>query len=177
MRTLEPKDICGYLPYGLKICIWDEERKRSDGIFKVGGIYNGIYLDDTYDISDSELCSISYDLYMPVLRPLSDLDKTITHNGREIVPIVELAALAQKAEGWKYDKEYECAVSESRDFWFCYDTLCCGFRLQTGYGDNVMIDNCIALYDYLNELKIDYRGLIDDGLAVSVYDLENNPYK
>jgi hypothetical protein len=35
----------------------------------------------------------------------------------------------------------------------------------------------LQLFDFLNELKIDYRGLIDDGVAVSVYDLEINPYK
>ena len=35
----------------------------------------------------------------------------------------------------------------------------------------------IALFDYLNELKIDYRGLIDAGLAVDCNTLENNPYK
>ncbi len=158
MRTLELKDFCGYMPHEL---------------FFVWSLNN----DEKVEIRHFEKIMPPPSLVKPVLRPLSDLDKTITHNGKKIVPIVELAALAHNAEGWKYDEEYEYAVSESRDFWFCYDTLCCGIRLQTGYGDNVMIDNCIALYDYLNELKIDYRGLIDDGLAVSVYDLENNPYK
>ncbi len=177
MRTLELKDICGYLPYGLKICIWDEERKRSDGIFKVGGIYNGIYLDDTYDISDSELCSISYDLYMPILRPLSDLYKTITHNGKEIVPIVECAKIAFPENRWGYNDSGENNAYDKRDdavFSFEYGA----FRCYYYESDVISIASYqFQLYDYLNELKIDYRGLIDDGLAVSVYDLENNPYK
>jgi len=37
--------------------------------------------------------------------------------------------------------------------------------------------NQYQLFDYLHELKIDYRGLIDAGLAIDVNTLEVNPYK
>jgi hypothetical protein len=43
--------------------------------------------------------------------------------------------------------------------------------------DDFPIYNQFVLFDYMNELKIDYRGLIYAGLAMSVYDLETNPYK
>ena len=37
--------------------------------------------------------------------------------------------------------------------------------------------NQYQLFDYLHELKIDYRRLIDAGLAIDVNTLEVNPYK
>jgi hypothetical protein len=39
------------------------------------------------------------------------------------------------------------------------------------------VPNQVALFDYLQELKIDYRNLIDSGLAIDAGTLETNPYK
>lgn len=39
------------------------------------------------------------------------------------------------------------------------------------------IEKQYHLFDYMNELKLDYRGLIDANLSVSVHDLPENPYK
>ena len=33
------------------------------------------------------------------------------------------------------------------------------------------------MFDMMNEYMIDYRGLIQKGLAISVHDLDFNPYK
>ena len=39
-----------------------------------------------------------------------------------------------------------------------------------------MYVNQVAFFDYLHELKIDYRGLIDAGLAVSTHDVDGVVY-
>jgi hypothetical protein len=39
------------------------------------------------------------------------------------------------------------------------------------------VKNQYKLFDFLYELKIDYRGLIESGLAIDCNTLENNPYK
>ena len=65
-RKLELKDICGYLPYGL--CFEDGIKLTEYGI----------------------LSNLNYLTHLAIiLRPLSDLYCAITHNGKEIVPIVE----------------------------------------------------------------------------------------
>ncbi|MCL2650296.1 MAG: hypothetical protein FWD60_04615, partial [Candidatus Azobacteroides sp.] len=109
----------------------------------------------------------------PILRPLSDLYRTITHNGKEIVPIVELAKISFPNCEWEKNKNIDSAESKNGTFFYDYYK---GFyyRYKGGISD---VYNQYQLFDYLHELKIDYRGLIESGLAVSVYDLEDNPYK
>ena len=103
----------------------------------------------------------------PILRPISDLYKTITHNGKEIVPIVELAKIHRPEYKWFFDETHAYCDRER----FLYFN---GFNVDSM---NVKVCNQYKLFDYLHELKIDYRGLIDAGLAVSVYNLYENPYK
>lgn len=158
-RKLELKDIAGYLPYGLYIC------NRKD---IVRPAWINIY--QIENIADNSECK------GVILRPLSDLCKTITLNGKEIIPIVELAKIHNKTLKWKLDQQKATSSREE----FCY--IECERAFMSFYGIfnrtvGSIVKNQYQLFDYLHELKIDYRGLIDDGLAVSVYDLENNPYK
>jgi hypothetical protein len=44
-------------------------------------------------------------------------------------------------------------------------------------GDSLYLHGQAYLFDYLHELKIDYRNLIDSGLAIDANTLETNPYK
>ena len=62
------------------------------------------------------------------------------------------------------DRGYE----EDEDGWIRCDSI------HTKWG--VCPDGCAKLLDYLNSIHIDYRGLIEKGLAVKVT-AENNPYK
>ena len=139
-RKLELKDIAGYLPY--KPCFINNLSSNKNYYY---GYSNVIELINYFTIS---------------LRPLSDLYRTITHDGKEIVPIVELA----KIEG--------CGEDEIK---YNKDTF--GFYCCDEEGNWLTVYNQYQLFDYLHYLKIDYRGLIESGLAISVYDLEDNPYK
>jgi hypothetical protein len=158
MRTLEPKDICGYLPSKLAFA-W----QQCDGSVEIKYFQH-------------MMPPVNFKIVKPVLRPLSDLYKTITHNGKKIVPIVECAKMAFPTKNWKVDGEnYAYWFEDLYMGTFSYKNR--GFIYHAPKDEDTEICNIYRLYDYLNELKIDYRGLIDDGLALSVYDLENNPYK
>ena len=161
-RKLELKDICGYLPHGL-IVVKNRNKYPASTIIKNELRSGELSLDENY---------------MPIIRPLSDLYKTITHNGKEIVPIVELAKISLNFKCWHFNEnengDFKYAEFNSEygyiKFWYSDEEDC--FKC-----DKKDVLNQYQLFDYLNELKIDYRGLIDLGLAVSVYDLEENPYK
>jgi hypothetical protein len=145
MRTLELKDICGYLPHGL-YCLNCDDMIEEIEFDNVGNLMRGIDLQD--EAEDDEW--VASQQYKPVLRPLSDLYRTIIHTGKEIIPIMGIRKIIN-------DFEY--------DFLDIKEEL------------NVDRSTLIDLFDFLNELKIDYRQLLDNELAVSVYDIKVNPYK
>lgn len=80
MKTLELKDICGYLPYGLRIM-------RSPTNVPVVAELLDIRKDFTI------LGAGHIDTYRAVLRPMSDLPKGIIHRGEKFVPILALDKL------------------------------------------------------------------------------------
>jgi len=178
-RKLDFKDIAGYLPYYLKVLI----KRNFDIIGTAIGETNGymrIFGEDAEDYFEE-----SEDFIKPILLPLSDLYRTIIHNGKEIVPIVELARICyshiQNIEirnglGGKF-----CFVDRrlaNHQFGFYFEEKTNSFRsvYLANYTDDIVI-NQYKLFDYLHELKIDYRGLIDAGLAIDVNTLETNTYK
>jgi hypothetical protein len=79
MRTLELKDIFGYLPHELKVLINDEVH---DALLTLGIRGN------------KQNISTNIDNGRPILRPLSDMYKPILHNGEEIIQIVECAKIS-----------------------------------------------------------------------------------
>ena len=167
-RKLELKDIAGYLPYRLH-CINCDDIIEIIEFDNVGNLMRGIDLQD--EAEDDEW--VASQQYKSILRPLSDLYRTITHDGKEIVPIVDLAKISFPNCEWEKDKNIDSAKSKNGIFFYdCYKGFY--YRYKCGISD---VYNQYQLFDYLHELKIDYRGLIDAGLAVSVYDLEDNPYK
>ena len=115
-----------------------------------------------------------------LLRPLSDLYRAITHNGEEIVPIVKLAKMADVnlrfSGNWRFVEDRRMAVNVDNQFYFDKGTFRCVIDSGSKLHNNTIF-NQYQLFDYLHELKIDYRGLIDAGLAKPVYDLDENPYK
>lgn len=173
-------DICARLPYGVryydlgyddapKIEAYrsddyaDWEENETGGFFAIG---RRIVLGED----------------MPLLRPLSDLYTEITHagdnDGIPFVPIVKLAEVSYPHSYWGYIGNEEACELGPVHFWdrktFCYDSgtfevQCADLRLPANGSDK--------LFDLLNRLMIDYRGLIDLGLAKSVHDLDKNPYE
>ena len=164
MRTLELKDICGYLPYGLKMS------GKDNSIFP---IENNLYI-------NSLMSKIfMYKHLTPILHPLSDLYRVITHNGKDIIPIVECAKIAMPNQNWDEKLWNNGIVIERceetgiiiKKFDYCKNEM---YFKQTGDG---AVKNIPQLFDFLDELKIDYRGLIDAGLAIDANTLEIQVYK
>lgn len=147
-RELTLTDIAGYLEHPLlgqhpsgNICWIDVEFVAKYGIALAG--------------------------YKPVLRPMSDLTREITHKGKTFIPIeciTEMTREDGKDSNWTYD-----LIN-----WFGeYDPLWNTYELLRALPEWLII----PVIDKLSEWLFDYRGLIDAGLSVSVHDLPTNPYE
>jgi hypothetical protein len=188
MKELKIKDIIGYVPHGLSVAEDDKVINVIDITIDYPG-FAYIYEEDVYH----------YYLYAndgkPVLRPLSDLYETIKHNGKEIVPIFEMAQLIFPVKGtWRFENghatlrdnydeptmpgwRYEFYFLAGTFFLECFELNISKSSDPKELGYNTKIMEQYKLFDFMNELKIDYRGLIDAGLAIDCNSLENNPYK
>jgi hypothetical protein len=184
MGNLEFKDICCYLPY--KIIMHAGKIEKTELNYPVLGIDTDNIL--TYiNGEDGETIYLNIEQYhlKPILRPLSDLYKAITHNGKEIVPLVELAKISYPGHS-EYifqrtlDDCYQVVIRHGGEKAWKDDIL---FFFIGGESASVFSSKDAParrgyqLFDYLHELKIDYRGLILKGLAVDVNTLDINPYK
>jgi hypothetical protein len=109
--------------------------------------------------------------YKPVLRPMSDLYAQITdrgyNDGKPFIPIFRMAKIKYP----ELTRFTHCDLDEYRVFASSLDSLITGWYEYNK--DNLSIGE----YDLLHRLHLDYRGLIDAGLAVSVHDLPTNPYE
>ena len=157
-RKLELYEIAGYL---------DNDLHLYNPVTGIVGQYQHPYLVIANDIVKNNRITL-----IPVLYPIDALYKTITHNSKEIVPIVEIGRMVDNinADLWKLGEYAGKPCAKKRTSYLIFDKL--GRFQYSGY--NV---NSIKLFDYLQELKIDYRGLIDAGLAIDANTLEVNPYK
>ena len=161
-RELELYQIAGYFPYGL-VGMFKGYEHLQPTLITIGVSY---YKNETTLSFDNEL--------KPILRPLSDLYRTITHNGVEVTPIVELACMSKPYIYWEYSGSYYACDDKKYVFLYSEEHRC--FIFQKGNDANV-VPNQYQLFDYLHELKVDYRRLIDAGLAIDVNTLDVNPYK
>ena len=144
MKTLELKDICGYLPYGLKFL--------SDYFSTPHEIVSIDLTDNTADFSNNcGYTNKSLGEVKPILRPMSDLTKEITHRGEKFVPL---------------------GVLNNRGHFIEFDTA--GLLYTVG---GCMDSDWLMVFDKFHEWMFDYRGLISTGLAIDVNTLPENPYE
>lgn len=167
MKTLELKDICGYLPYGLRIM-------RSPTNVPVVAELLDIRKDFTI------LGAGHIGTYRAVLRPMSDLTKEIRqncyNNSKPFIPIVELACMLEAQGYWRV---YGAGAADfGEDGESCIAQLVFdGDHFVYTVDDEYDTFNSVAIYDKLNAWMFDYRGLISAGLAVDVNTLPENPYE
>lgn len=161
-RELTLTDIAGYLPHKLQLFF---------------SHYGEIETANIWNLQGAILTN-----FKPVLRPMSDLYVEITdkdyNGGKLFVPIVELAKIAglSKLEVSVGISQYIFDDYAAYDFKWSDDR--CSFVLTEKDSNNAVEEyGNYRLFDLLHQLKFDYRGLIDAGLAVSVYDLKRNPYE
>ena len=144
MKTLELKDICGYLPYGLKYQWTNMKSVRL------------ISMTDEVDYSSQHSLSTAWEWMVhrqarPILRPMSDLTKEITHKGEKFVPL---------------------DVLNNRGHFIEFDAA--GLLYTVG---GCMDSDWLMVFDKFHEWMFDYRGLISVGLAIDVNTLPENPYE
>lgn len=89
-RKLELRDICGYLPNELKFKYFDPERESIEILSLVTMNPDDWKSEYTQFYSFERDYLLIADEVQPILRPLSALYKTIVHDGKEIIPIVEI---------------------------------------------------------------------------------------
>lgn len=166
------QEIVGYLPYGLK---GFADNKKIDII----GINT---LDACYTVGHNTDCGYtSYSIKMsdckPILRPLSDMTKSITvkgyNDGKPFVPIIKLFEMYPKMKSIKDHKKYiEYAKTKDSEtgyyleldlidrdeeiYWFGYNKELQSFDKSTCLGivrKNKVRKNCIPTRNQLNDMN------------------------
>lgn len=170
-RLLELKDIAGYLPHNLKM------------MYHEGEIWGIDAISDEIDYDNRLLPLFHFTSMKPILRPMSDLTKEITHRGDKFVPMVELASILRPGFQWNLNEKVTGCVdadSPRHTFWFDGNAFFTRVFIPpfSKQLERVVIEPCdhIIAFDKLSEWLFDYRGLIPAGLAVDVNMLPENPY-
>src|SRR5690625_5069584 len=156
ITTLELKHIAPYLPYGLNVTF-----EGDDYIHEVVGISiasKGVELISQfgdYGRADIKDC-------IPILRPLSDLDKNITHKGKTFNPIKELIKMP-------LTKENNALMA-----FYGLNTIGVGKYLEdvADYGSINPKYLSYPLATKLMEWHFDIHHLIEAGLAIDINDLK-----
>lgn len=158
--TLELKDICGYLPYGLM-------QKHYNDVCSFTIATQSCMGKDVFH-------EMPIRFGRPILRPMSDLTEEITHRGEKFVPLIKLAKISHPnipVYAWRNPRHH--TINGSR-IWRI-DAWNDGNHIVVSVTDDV----CVPLLcrDLLDRLMFDYRGLISAGLAIDVNTLPENPYE
>lgn len=191
-RKLELKDIVGYLPYNM---LFKEEKDgtilRMDSIeskssYQVWACQKWIrgLGKDSSDINHPYLsirnCSgqgFKLNKIKPILHPMSDLTNYIVvkgyNNDEEFIPLIELAKFDTGYEGVKYELERD-PNPEYADYYVKItmddaDSSCIYYSLNS---DLRYMSASLWEFDLLNQWMFDYRGLINDGLAININTIE-----
>lgn len=164
-------DLCARLPYGVKFKLTDIGIFNMDAEYGVNPkAYKPMNMTNFYHCSTDPrfeveedsgygVGEIEIDEFVPILFPLSALTKEITIAGETFVPIDKL--------GDGVVRHYELNG----------EILFKGGGSWEGGEEWIPLNDILLAVDLLNKWHIDYRGLIDKGLAVSVYSLDKNPYE
>lgn len=116
----------------------------------------------------------------PILRPLSSLTKEIEHKGEKFVPIIELAKINYADISWtgKFTLDQNVVHFDSYKsinyFWYDKEDKCFVVLFSD---ETVRVKNQFELFQKLIEWNFDLFGGIDNGEAIDVNTLRENPYK
>lgn len=163
--TLELKDICGYLPYGVKVYL----DGKSYTVTKWQNGSNNNMLAQQDNGTSSLIFNSGRGDAKFILRPMSDLTKEITHRGEKFVPLYKLTP-AFKYFQWSDDR-FRLEITQ--------DCVVIGVHSKSSgdWGVHARIDLTTSKLDKLDAWMFDYRGLIPAGLAIDVNTLPENPYE
>ena len=148
-KELLLKDLCARLPYGVKVKVLNEDILRYDYYSKEGGFIKGIEnINDGLFVIECKKDGyvLSYDEFKPYLLPLSSITEMLE----------ELNTIGF--------------------FKYC-DTIANVSHLESKNGISeeiytyIDIESISGLMNFFNSHHIDYRGLIEKGLAIDATNL------
>lgn len=153
MNQLTIHHLAKRLPYGVKKIQWARCYGLDSPLIKEVELSNVESL-----IDGSSTAKIA-------LFPLSALTREITVNGETFVPIERMRDL--------YNNQSGSFISR-----LDYVDVCETFTLfGLEEDDSYEVSMPYLMYEFLHQHHIDYENLIPVGLAISVFDLPENPYK
>lgn len=170
MEKLTIEQLAPYLPYELKVNLTRRLFERNNvGLMGCTFGYN-----DTTNEHWIYRENVTYGIYdiKPILRPLSDLTKEITHNGETFVPMEKLCndfcgRTPCNAEFGTTKILMHADNGSALKWWFVYHRNKMTFELSDDNKD--MTTHVLPQYQMfqkLHEWHFDVFGLIDKGLAV-----------
>lgn len=160
MRTLELKDIAAYLPYDVEYIYKDSYcccMRDKEVIIGLSILNSGISITMDTPLGGEE---VTISAIKPVLHPMSDLSKEITVKGyNEDKPFIPLIKIA------------EACYPEAKGGWHIDENGWAKVRINGSPTFITPGDVNIASYDIfdmLSQWHFDYRGLIEEGLAIDI---------
>ena len=169
---LELKHIAPYLPFSLRFKakndVWEMTEINTTSQWKVWAgtewCCKDLKFKPPINCKDNAK-GYGFELHevKPILRPLSDLDKNITHNGKTFNPVKELIKMPITKE------------SNALMAFYSLNTIGVGKYLEdvANYGDINPKYLSYPLASKLMEWHFDIYHLIDDGLAIDINELNN----
>lgn len=175
MEKLTLENIAPFLPYGLKGNLINDEYYEpvyAGELFRIEtGLTTKKREPEPFVIVDDYEDYLQY--FTPILRPM-DLTKPIILEGKEVIPIVELAKIAFPRHDW-FHVNAKNVVTEDKEKGFEFDGK--DFDFYNMHDGKILpVYNQLALFQWLFKHKFDVFGLIPLGLAIDINTLETNPY-
>lgn len=156
MDKLELKDIAPYLPYELKF-FYSRDALVEKNVWQLVGLErkNSYKLSDNFTVIGRNIeyknnINLTLRLVKPILRPMSDLTKEITHNGETFIPLHRILE-AYCFDLAKMDEEYILSFKESL----------------------IEVDMSYKTAQMLHEMHFDVNDLIGRGLAINLNEVDN----
>jgi hypothetical protein len=179
---LKLNDILGYFPHKL-LCEITLNSEKNNTAERFRGYWCGmdeenlLFTDENFYLPKNKM-----EIMKIFLNPETDLYENYLYKGENIIPILELAKIADPDRKWEKSDEFpKQAISYGEDeddnvithFGWATDFF---YKFsqekvsQTIFCEYVRHQS--ELFDFMNELKIDYRGLIKKGWANKISWLE-----
>lgn len=148
-KELLIKDLCARLPYGVKGI--DTRYGKPNEFHTITGVTYIPVFGYSINFDNGDNSYLEHNSFKPILFPLSAINQEIEISGEKVCVIRKI-------------EDIQLAIDETGD-------------LDTEDIWSINPYEYIKIPDTFNRYHIDYRNLIGKGLAISVFDLPENPYK
>lgn len=191
-KDLLLQDLSARLPYKMKFisgrCLC-EMTMISAHLSKVVG--KVLFISESDKTEEDKAYKIGYssdvlvDKIKPILFPLSDITETLHFGGKEVCLMDQFSCIFNFDGYLGYYTTWELDEKKENVTFSIWGGEICRMNLKTfmvtplkdTQNSTVLgLNHFQEVFSLFNRYHIDYRGLIEKGLAVSVHSLEENPY-